>query len=299
MHHDKKWKIIKRVVIGLCAAWLCWLALPYIVLAVMLIASMTLPPGSQTEGEYYVERINASTNTYESEDYIHLWEDDTDIGGTLFRYSVADQTKEDLTGKEHIQGAAVRNELLYYEDATGYWRMNLATKEESLLPKEDVPAVEALLSPSCYDKTCEKIEEILYELCDAYMYTDFCYLDQSGARIIGITQMPLNARCRGIRLRQHYLRYDVLFSYDPQTETCEILYRKRNNRTRIIGYQDGEVYLFRKNKIYRQNLDSGKKEELAMIPESETYTFDWWKNYLLVLDHTKNELVEVVEINLD
>lgn len=41
---------------------------------------------------------------------------------------------------------------------------------------------------------------------------------------------------------------------------------------------------------------SSKKEELATIPESETYTFDWWKNYLFVLDRTKNELVGVVEI---
>lgn len=115
MHSDKKWKIIKRIVIGLCAAWFCWQALPYIGAAVLLIAFRTLPLGSQTEGEYYVERINASTNTYESEDYIHLWEFDTDIGGTLYRYSVTDKTKE-----------------------------------ESLLPEEDIPAAEAV----AWDRTC-------------------------------------------------------------------------------------------------------------------------------------------------
>lgn len=281
MHSDKKWKIIKRIVIGLCAAWFCWQALPYIGAAVLLIAFRTLPLGSQTEGEYYVERINASTNTYESKDYIHLWEFDTDIGGTLYRYSVTDKTKEDLTGKEHIQDAAVQNGLLYYEYADGYWCMNLATKEESLLPEEDMPAAEALLSPIRYDETCEKIEGILYELGVCYVDIDLDHLDQSGDKIIGIMQVPLGARFRGDRIKQRGLRYDILFSYDPETETCEVLYQPKNNRTRIIGYQDGEVYLFRKNKIYRENLDSGKKEELATIPESETYTFDWWKDYLL------------------
>lgn len=281
MHSDKKWKIIKRIVIGLCAAWFCWQALPYIGAAVLLIAFRTLPLGSQTEGEYYVERINASTNTYESEDYIHLWEFDTDIGGTLYRYSVTDKTKEDLTGKEHIQDAAVQNGLLYYEYADGYWCMNLATKEESLLPEEDVSWLEVIFSQDDMDDACIKIRGLLNELGHKHAYLRLSYLDQSGEKIIGITQVPLNARCTGRRLEQKILRYDVLFSYDPLTETCEVLYQKKNNRTRIIGYQDGEVYLFRKNKIYRENLDSGKKEELATIPESETYTFDWWKDYLL------------------
>lgn len=291
-----KWSFCKKIDIVLVAAMLCLLAFPLIGVAVLLVTSNLHPLGSQPDGSYYVERINASTNTCESEDYIHLWEFDTKIGGGVYRYSVTDRTKEDLTGKEYIWDAAVKEELLYYEDKDGYWCVDLSTRDQWQLSDEDTSSVEKILSSISYDKTCEKIEEILDQL--DYHYTDVAlsHLDQSDEKIIGITQVPLNVRYRGGRLAQKGLRYDILFSYDPATESCEILYQPKNNRTRIIGYQDGLVYLFRENEIYRQRLNSDKKEELASLPESDSYTFDWWKDYLLVFDHEKNELVEVLEI---
>lgn len=49
-----------------------------------------------------MERINASANTYESEDYIHLWEFDTDMGDAvpLFR-DRQDKRGESVAGGRH------------------------------------------------------------------------------------------------------------------------------------------------------------------------------------------------------
>lgn len=253
---------------------------------------------TESETEYCVERINASTNTYKSEDYFYLNQSVLRPEMRLFRYTVADQEWDEPIGQDCIDEFTIDGDWLYFDRSTKdggeYGCVNLATGKRKQLSREDMP--EELLSPIRYDETCEKIEHALSEMEYNYVEVRLAYLDQSGDNVIGITQVPRNPRYQASRISQLGLRYDILFSYDPQTEACEILYQPKNNRTRIIGYQDGMVYLFRKNKIYRENLDSGKKEELATIPESETYTFDWWKDYLLVLDHTKNELVEVVEI---
>lgn len=300
MNADIKYHFLKKVAIGAGIALLLFLliyATPFLGVIILMVKSTIPPPGNQSEGAYYVERINASAYTYEMKDYIHLWEADTEIAGLLYRYSVTDRTKEDLTGKADIWDAAVYGDILYYEDKDGYWCLNLLTREQWQLADADVAAVEELLSPITYDETCEKIEEALDQLVDSYVDVSLNYLDRAeDDKIVGITQVPLNIRYRGSRLKQKGLRYDILFSYVPATGKCEILYQPKNNRTRIIGYQDGVIYLFKNNKIFRQFLDSDESEELVALPESSCYTFDWWEDYLLVFDHENSELVEVVEI---
>lgn len=306
MKQDHIWnawiKVIIGVVIALILVFLICCAYPVIGVVFLMAGSGMQLTGGQSEGAYYVERINASANANGGEDYFYLPSSVYRSERMLFRYSFGERKWENITGKDSIDAFAVEGDILYFRrdtiDGDEYWCMNLATREQRQLSEESSQYAQAqkAVKRILNGPVCEKIEDALSQIEYGYVDVSSPYLDQTGDPIIGITQEPLNPRFRGDRIKQRGLRYDILFSYDPETETCEVLYQPKNNRTRIIGYQDGEVYLFRKNKIYRENLDSGKKEELATIPESETYTFDWWKDYLLVLDHTKNELVEVVEI---
>ena len=213
------------------------------------------------EGAYYVERINSSTNAWVAGPYMHLWESDTPLGGELYSYDL--------------------------ERGTG---------EKILENDPDYASVkESLQVPMLSDELWENITDALHDEGCAGFIVSAQNLDQTENPVVGITQIPVIARVAHDRIEQKHLRWDVLFSYDIQTGACEILYRPGNNRTRIIGYEDGVMYLYEKDAIYQKPLD-GRKEKLAILPPSDSYTFDWWDGKLIVLDHETNELVEVVEI---
>ena len=92
-----------------------------------------------------------------------------------------------------------------------------------------------------------------------------------------------NIRCNPSGIRQEQLRYDVLFKLDPETGESSILYKARNNRTRVIGYQDGVIYLLKNFRIYTQDVENGKRELFLKLPRDNSYTFDWQGDHLIVI----------------
>lgn len=75
----------------------------------------------------------------------------------------------------------------------------------------------------------------------------------------------------------------MLFRLNPETGESSILYKPGNNRTRIVGYQDGIIYLMESYKIYSQPIeDGGKRILLYELPEHTDYRFDWQGDHLLI-----------------
>lgn len=110
-------------------------------------------------------------------------------------------------------------------------------------------------------------------------------LTTENGKIIGLLHVPKNIRLDPIDPSQKELKHDVLFSLDPETGESSILYKARNNRTRIIGYQDGLIYLLHNYRIYTKEADSGKINLFLKLPRDSGYMFDWQGDYLVVLLH--------------
>ena len=101
--------------------------------------------------------------------------------------------------------------------------------------------------------------------------------------IIGLVHAIRNYTCDSWNPSQDELRYDVLFWFDPKTEKDGILYSPWNNRSRIIGYQDGVIYLLKDYKIYTRTVENEKEKLVVELPSDTNYMFDWQGDYLIVI----------------
>lgn len=108
-------------------------------------------------------------------------------------------------------------------------------------------------------------------------------LTMEKGEIIGLLHVPINLRRDPLNPSQKELKYDVLFRLDPETGENSILYRARNNRTRIIGYQDGVIYLMNNYRIYTKTVESGETKLFLKLPRDTSYKFDWQGDYLIVM----------------
>lgn len=120
---------------------------------------------------------------------------------------------------------------------------------------------------------------------DEYKYSEIQQdkLAVENGEIIGLVHAVKNIRCNPSGIRQEQLRYDVLFKLDPETGESSILYKARNNRTRVIGYQDGVIYLLKNFRIYTQDVENGKRELFLKLSRDNSYTFDWQGDHLIVI----------------
>lgn len=101
--------------------------------------------------------------------------------------------------------------------------------------------------------------------------------------IIGLVHVIKNFRCDSWDPSQDELKYEVLFRLNLKTGENSILYRTENNRTRIIGYKDGVIYLMNNYKIYTRTVGSKGIEEFLELPRDTGYMFDWQGDYLIVM----------------
>ena len=100
--------------------------------------------------------------------------------------------------------------------------------------------------------------------------------------IKGIMSVSGNRR-ESVLLNQGDIVRDMLFELNIDTGESQILYNTKNNQTRIVGYEDGILYLFKKNyKVYKQPLSGGEAIEILSIPKSNDVVFDWCEDYLIV-----------------
>lgn len=109
------------------------------------------------------------------------------------------------------------------------------------------------------------------------------YMTQEGeSTIIGLINISKNP-VFSWELFQFDIARDMLFRLDVNTGESKIIYDTKDNMTRIIGYNNGIVYLFKDDyKIYSQSLSGGKATEIASIPRSDDVMFDWCGDYLIV-----------------
>ncbi|RKM59884.1 hypothetical protein D6855_08865 [Butyrivibrio sp. CB08] len=84
------------------------------------------------------------------------------------------------------------------------------------------------------------------------------------------------------------IRSDRLFSFDPKTKEFKTLYFSKGGKTRVIGYRYGYVYLWKKNKIYKQNLTKGKKAKIYKIQATENVRLSWAGDVLIIFDENNN-----------
>ena len=292
----KQGRVTKVIVmITIATGMLSFLLMLPIVKFWLSVSSNVRPFSNEMAGEYYVERINAATNTYESENYYYVTKEGAN---KLYAYMPNTQKWEDILGLENVETFAVAEDKLYVsirKDAESeYWVLDIKTGEKQLLSECEIPEAQALsLEPqrAKYKKIELELSQEGYKFANVFSE----YLDDSEHTIIGLAQNPVRPDGDEKRIEQENLKYDILFSYDPSLEICKILYETKTNRTRIIGYQDGYVYLYKQNQIVKEHLEDGASEVLTTIPKGEHYTFDWWKEYLVVIDHETDELVTMVE----
>lgn len=127
-----------------------------------------------------------------------------------------------------------------------------------------------------------------------------CNLTVEDGRIIGLLTASKNP-LEGAFLRQKDVKYDILFELQPEEHTSEILYRTPNNRTRILGYQAGNVYILQDSVICRENLAGENREQLWDLSEEEWYVyneenefrtvyFDWLGDNLIVRTMVDKEI---------
>jgi hypothetical protein len=105
---------------------------------------------------------------------------------------------------------------------------------------------------------------------------------EDGKTIIALMSVSKNPNI-GCDLAQYEVKRDIIFTIDIQTGESKIIYDTRNNQTRIIGYENGTVYLLKNNfTIYSQPIEGGKLTEITTLPQTAKASFDWQGDYLLI-----------------
>lgn len=73
-------------------------------------------------------------------------------------------------------------------------------------------------------------------------------------------------------ISQEELKRELLVEIDLETDMSRILYDTRNNRTRILGYREGNLYLLEDHIVYRKVLET---EELVQMYDLKEDGFNW------------------------
>lgn len=123
--------------------------------------------------------------------------------------------------------------------------------------------------------TC--LQEGTYKRSDIYEE----YLTVEDGKIIGLLCVSKDPNVSS-GLTASNIRKDILFELDIETGESKILYDTRNNRTKIIGYRDGIVYVVKAGKVYSQQIDEKKRTELFNLTEGNKYNVDWQAGYLII-----------------
>ncbi|MCH5338592.1 MAG: hypothetical protein J1E03_07415 [Acetatifactor sp.] len=91
-----------------------------------------------------------------------------------------------------------------------------------------------------------------------------------GEKLIGILSVSKDP-LEGHFLYQEDIKKDVLFEIDLENDSSRIIYSTENNKTRIIGYQKGIVYLLKDDVIYEEDIERKKRKELLDLREEDFY----------------------------
>ncbi|WP_026653033.1 hypothetical protein [Butyrivibrio proteoclasticus] len=94
------------------------------------------------------------------------------------------------------------------------------------------------------------------------------------------------------------LKGEALYEFDLVTHEGRILYEVKGNKKQIIGYEEGYVYIYKKSKIIKHSLETGKEEviyEIINMPEGQI-SFNWVGSTLVIYDTAEHEVVGTVKV---
>ena len=117
------------------------------------------------------------------------------------------------------------------------------------------------------------------------VYNDFLV---EGDKVIGALEFT-EWRHGGIgpknMLETRDLKGSALFEFDINTYESKILYEIEGNKTQIIGYKEGQIYLYRKGKIIKRSLDGyGEKVICSVRKNKHQLSFNWLNDTLVIFD---------------
>lgn len=134
-----------------------------------------------------------------------------------------------------------------------------------------------------------------------YIYAQWGYFSDIDGKLYGVITIPkkrLNKnrmKVGGSRLLSDYVEKEILFSLDVSTGENSIVYQA--DKGRIIGFIDDTVYLIHKNGIYKIDIASGQKENLAKIHARKNTNLDfrWIGAKLFIFETLTQKTVAVIE----
>ena len=114
-------------------------------------------------------------------------------------------------------------------------------------------------------------------------------------------------RTKVTEMSQKHLERELLVEIDLETDTSRMLYDTRNNRTRIVGYREGNVYLLKDHIVYKNVLKTGEQREMYDLGqesmlwyeedgEHKDVHFEWYGDYMVVWSYNNGDGENLVTI---
>lgn len=120
-----------------------------------------------------------------------------------------------------------------------------------------------------------------------------------GDTIIGVVQITKGTR--GLTttnfIRERELKKELLVSINFKTGDSEILFNTQNNKTRIIGYSNGNIYLLKDGKIKCQNLSDNSEKEIYTLTYDgdKQLSFSWVGSRLIIFDEYNYKVIANIQ----
>ena len=106
-------------------------------------------------------------------------------------------------------------------------------------------------------------------------------------------------RTKVLEMSQKHLEREVLVEIDLETDTSRMLYDTRNNRTRIVGYREGNVYLLKDHIVYKNVLKTGEQREMYDYVMEKKETLAYCMYYFVVFDHGLSRMAKLLDCLLN
>lgn len=120
-----------------------------------------------------------------------------------------------------------------------------------------------------------------------------------GDTIVGIVQITrgTNGLPPGNFIRERQLKKELLVSINYKTGDSEILFNTKNNKTRIIGYSNGNIYLLKDGKIICQNLSDNSEKEIYTLTYDgdKQLSFSWVGSRLIIFDEYNLQVIANIQ----
>lgn len=221
---------------------------------------------------------------------------------------------EDKSGnRQKVVYEGMTIERYYCRELSSYRVVEIRDEEGRSILFFDTPSVIAG-SRQIYFYHDEKTEKYQYRVAESERLYDIEALQKddlqaskiveehltiNDGKIIGWISISNHPLERNI-LYQRDLEKEVLFELDLATGKSKKLYGTRTNLTKIISYQDGILYLVKREKVYKRDLKTGKETELFDLPKGKDYIIDWQADYLIIREEfsygQNGEIVKVYEV---